>query len=303
MKIIKQPWFLFLVFIISVYTYQYYSSPGSFEIGLNQAEATEKTSESADARPDEKAEIKVGITKEFPAKDVKSFHLSTYYNVDVKLEPAETNNVVINFVGHGTGYKNKGENLSDWFRVGLKNGTLKIENFDRNKNMSLKEFSKKFKDDEKGRFKMVVQVPEKFEFNEFELAGVTTDLIAKNMVFKKLAVATVSGDLQLKESRGEKMEFATVSGDSVLEVSDLKDAEINSVSGDAKIQISNPKTKFSMSTVSGDLTFKLPKDSDVNVSFSSMTGDLSNDFGASRKSTNTLKFSSLSGDAKVQKIQ
>jgi DUF4097 and DUF4098 domain-containing protein YvlB len=94
--------------------------------------------------------------------------------------------------------------------------------------------------------------------------------------------------------------FATVSGDSNIEIGGLEEAEFASVSGDMVLS-SNTTPSLQFGSVSGDLSLNIPENSQVDVSFESMTGELINDFGNTQNSEKKINFGSLSGSAKIKK--
>ena len=321
-SLLKQPWFFILLMVASVYTYQYYKSSGDdFEltfnpqgmekilgkqirIGTNQAQATPTTDKALGE--DEKTPVTVKVSQEFPAGRSLKFELATYYNMKVEFTKTDSKKVIVSLIGQGSDYMNDGKRLADWFIVSSAGKTLKLKSFEKKeyKNVGMKDVAKLLKSsNDKSDLTMIVEFPENHKFENIQIENVISDVFATEVSFKNFAVATVSGDVRLKDSKGQNIKIESVSGSNHVEVSDVKSAEFSSVSGDTVLvsKTTNPTLKYS--SVSGDLNLKIPQDSDVDVNFESMTGDLINDFGRSKKSNKTLKFSSLSGSAKIQKIK
>ncbi len=302
MTLLKRPWFIILLIVGGIYTYQFYNR---VEVSTSQAGAVSQIQDSDEAA--EKPPVSVKISQEFPAARSVNFELSSYYQMSVKFSKTDGDKVIISLIGDGEGYSNDGQRLADWFQVSSAGKTLKLHSFDRKgyrKITSMKELAKSFKgQDTETNFTMIVEYPEDFEFNNIQLDAVTTDVFANELAFKKFKMATVSGDLRLKNSKGSTLKIESVSGDTNVEVSGLKKVEVASVSGDAVIMSdqSNPDVKYE--SVSGDLKLRIPEDSQVDVSFNSMTGDLINDFSNSPSASKKLKFSSLSGSATIHKMK
>ncbi len=302
MPILKRPWFLILLIVAGIYTYQFYNR---VEVGTSKAEAISQTD--AEEKGAEQAPVSVKISQEFPASRSKKIELSSDYNMSVKFVKTDGDKVIVSLLGEGAGYKNDGQRLADWFQVSSSGTTLKLKTWEK-KNFkgfsSMKELAKSFdKGDTNTNFTMIVEYPEDFIFQSILMEVVTTDVYAEALPFDEFKMSTVSGDLRLKSSMGKNLKIESVSGDSHIEIAGLQKAEVSTVSGDSVIQSddTNPAVKFE--SVSGNLKLRIPEDSQVDVSFNSMTGDLINDFSNSPGATKKLKFSSLSGSATINKLK
>ena len=293
----------------SVYTYQFYKNPSVIKLSTNKALATSETQDSGKASGDQKKErIKVKVSQSFKASKVKNFELSAYQSMKIKFSKSDGDQIIVSLIGEGSDYKKEGQNLEDWFELSNKGNSLKIKSYEKNsskKYSSMKDLAKIFKDTDDSDFTMIIEFPEKHVFEKMKMGVVSSDVFGSQLSFKAFAMSSVSGDLQLKASQGDSIKLEAVSGDGILNITGLKKAEFSSVSGDIQLKAlqTNPELKFS--SVSGDLTLSLPKDSAIDVEFESMTGDLKNDFGISKKGTSSksLKFSSLSGDATIRKLK
>lgn len=301
MTLFKRPWFLVLIIIAGIYTYQFYNR---VEVGTSSAQATSQTE---DVEADDKAPISVKISQEFAAKGSKNFELSSDFNMSVKFVKTDGAKIIVSLIGEGDGYKNDGQRLADWFNVSSTNQSLKFSSFEKKQyeNLSaMKELAKRLKDnDRKVNFTMIIEYPENYKFNAIKLQSVTSDVYAESLAFNKFRMTTVSGNLRLKKSVGRKLKIESVSGDSHVEISGLEKAEVASVSGNAVIQSDQTNPAVQFDSVSGDLKLRIPENSQVDVSFNSMTGDLINDFGNSPSAPHKLKFSSLSGSATIHKLK
>lgn len=303
MAIFKKPWFLILLIVAAIYTYQFYNT--RVEISTTQAEAVNPSDDAEENA--EKDPISVKISQEFPANRSTHFDLSAYYNMSVKFVKTDGSKVIVSLIGEGTDYKNDGQRLADWFQVSSAGNTLKIKNYESSKFKkfgSMKELAKSITGKESNsNFTMIIEYPENFQFEKLNLELVSSDVYAEELPFKDMKMATVSGDLRLKNSTGKHLEIESVSGDVNAEIKGLEKAEMASVSGDAVLTAEQTSPDVKFESVSGDLKLNIPENSKVDVSFNSMTGDLINDFGNSPDAGKKLNFSSLSGSATIHKIK
>ncbi len=107
------------------------------------------------------------------------------------------------------------------------------------------------------------------------LDGVTGDVDAN----------TVSGALEAQGING-KLGFSTVSGDLTLADGWLERLDANAVSGDVTADIDlDPLGGLHVTTVSGEVTLRLPAGTDAQVNLHSMSGDVRSEFTALRRSS------------------
>ena len=125
---------------------------------------------------------------------------------------------------------------------------------------------------------------------------------------------TVSGDVEATDLRSE-VSATTVSGD--VRVSTSEVAWATTVNGYLDVEMgSDDWEKLEFSTVSGDITLRLPSGIDADVRFSSLSGDFESDFdlaGETRRGRwigsrvrgtigdggRTLRLNTVSGDVSV----
>jgi len=107
---------------------------------------------------------------------------------------------------------------------------------------------------------------------EITLDGVTGDVDAH----------TVSGALEAQGING-KLNFNTVSGDLTLAEGWLERLDANAVSGDVTADIDlDPLGGMRVTTVSGEVTLRLPAEADARVQLHSMSGDVRSEFAELR---------------------
>jgi len=107
------------------------------------------------------------------------------------------------------------------------------------------------------------------------LDGVTGDVDAN----------TVSGALEAQGVNG-KLSFSTVSGDLTLADGWLERMDANAVSGDVTADVDlDPLGGMHVTTVSGEVTLRLPAEADARVNLHSMSGDVRSEFTELRRSS------------------
>src|ERR1700726_3584393 len=110
---------------------------------------------------------------------------------------------------------------------------------------------------------------------EITLDGLTGDVDAH----------TVSGALEAQGING-KLNFNTVSGDLALADGWLERLDVNAVSGDVTADVDlDPLGGMHVTTVSGEVTLRLPAAADAQVSLHSMSGDVRSEFTELRQSS------------------
>jgi Putative adhesin len=106
------------------------------------------------------------------------------------------------------------------------------------------------------------------------LDGVTGDVDAN----------TVSGALEAQGING-KLNFNTVSGDLTLADGWLERLDANGLSGDVTADIDlDPLGGMAVTTVSGEVTLRLPAEADARVALHSLSGDVRSEFAELRRS-------------------
>jgi hypothetical protein len=110
---------------------------------------------------------------------------------------------------------------------------------------------------------------------EITLDGLTGDVDAH----------TVSAALEAQGING-KLNFNTVSGDLTLADGWLERLDANAVSGDVTADIDlDPLGGMQVTTVSGEVTLRLPAEADAQIHLQSMSGDVRSEFAELRKAS------------------
>lgn len=107
------------------------------------------------------------------------------------------------------------------------------------------------------------------------LDGITGDVDAN----------TVSGALEAQGING-KLNFNTVSGDLTLADGWLERLDANAVSGDVTADVDlDPLGGMQVTTVSGEVTLRLPAEADARVNLHSLSGDVRSEFAELKRSS------------------
>jgi hypothetical protein len=108
--------------------------------------------------------------------------------------------------------------------------------------------------------------------------GITLDAVTGDV-----DANTVSGALEAQGING-KLNFNTVSGDLTLADGWLERLEANGVSGDVTADIDlDPLGGMQVTTVSGEVTLRLPAEADARVNLHSLSGDVRSEFTELRR--------------------
>lgn len=135
-----------------------------------------------------------------------------------------------------------------------------------------------------------------------------------------VSAGNVSGDIQVTGAQGD-IRASSVSGDVHLDRLRASSVQANSVSGDVVVQIDEfiGRGDLSFHTVSGDVTLQLPRQLDVDLSMSTVSGGIDSDYALTiggngrmnRRSMDArigsggrrLDLATVSGDVKLRMIR
>lgn len=119
-----------------------------------------------------------------------------------------------------------------------------------------------------------------------------------------ISAQTVSGDLETRHLEG-KLRFTTVSGDLTVVDGSSSQVKAETVSGDLTLDLDVPPgARLDLSSVSGDVTVRLPESASLQVEAKTMSGSLDSAFSGvtrdSKPGRSTLRGSVGSGDGFLQ---
>lgn len=117
-----------------------------------------------------------------------------------------------------------------------------------------------------------------------------------------LTLSTVSGELELLEVTTDTLKSGTTSGDQHLSGT-FKDIDAGSVSGDITISSSNNPDKLYCETISGDILMTIPGNTDLTVSYSTVSGKFNSEVPAKTGGSAPYTFSSVSGDIDIKESE
>jgi lia operon protein LiaG len=143
---------------------------------------------------------------------------------------------------------------------------------------------------------------------------VSGDVDINSIVASTTDFGSVSGSIDIKAISSKSNGFETTSGDVKID-SITGDIKANSVSGSITAIYKEFNNDIQAETVSGDVKLSLPQDSAFNIDFSTMSGDLDNEFplvvtgkiekrnvkGTVGNGQKTIRVETVSGDAALNK--
>ena len=188
-------------------------------------------------------------------------------NTDINVIPAVINRVDVDFYG------NIKTNLAaeiPKLKTGLDNGILSIEiTQPRTINIGLINLS---------QLQLDVYVPNDYK-GEIMVATVSGDLNIHDLGLARLDFTSTSADIESDSVTAGDFSINTSSGDVLMKNMEGM-LDINTISGDVKAGIKELKGNIYIKTISGDMLVALPGQSEFDFTFSSVSGDILNQFGA-----------------------
>ena len=293
LALIRQPWFIIVICLLGIYTYAVFENTGDVKIRPTTANAAEDSGEV-------KSPIKkVYLQDEIKSKEVKALKIYGFESMNVTFANGENGKISFRLKGRGRRYLKNGKNFSDWLKV--KNDGVQVKIAPAIKgNFNGGIFDYWANGDE---LDLAIYLPPKHGFEDVEVKSVSGDINVNGLKTETFDVSLVSGNVSLVDGRAKNLKVKTVSGDVDTERFVIEKASIKSVSGDVTMSTLAKRPSYKVKTVSGNLELQLPRDADLKVDFESMTGELLNQFASKDKAKGRVKFSSLSGDAEITKLQ
>jgi DUF4097 and DUF4098 domain-containing protein YvlB len=218
--------------------------------------------------------------------------------MDFNVDPSTDKQLSVVFVGDMKRYK------PEDLKIEISNGTI---------NISLEQSKEKrvnFVFGYEEKLGITLKVPNNIQ--ELDIKSVSADGKFKDVNFSKLTFTSVSGDLDFKNVKIGEFVEKTTSGD--LEYSgELKSLVAKTTSGDLKLDLKSLAPDIKVASVSGDTAVKFASAPDVQLSFSSVSGDFemksdnaSEESSAKHikktlgKGTGSIAVETVSGDLAIQ---
>lgn len=169
------------------------------------------------------------------------------------------------------------------------------------------------------------------ETNFIKVNTTSGNIKLDNLTAKELQIDTTSGRVELNQAEIGKIKMNATSGKMTCEAVRAETLEVDSISGNIEFagsiteqaQVSGTSMKvhldlqeiiktINVDTISGDITLKLPKNSELSIDFDSISGDLESEFGEitlhgdaekvkNENPTTEIEISSTSGDVRIKK--
>ena len=289
MTLLKQPWFLIFLILVGIYSHSSLTS-SSISVSVNEAQADEeKASKKGKKR-------KIQLTQAIEGS-IDTLKINGFEAMGVTLEASEEAQVSLELKGRGRRYINQGKDFSDWLEARVSNGILKVSPTLKKADIEILDL---FANDD---LHLTLRYPRSQKFDEIEILTISGDVLIKDSFAKDIRIKSVSGDVDFEKVNCKNLIVEAVSSDLDLSSLFAARAVIKTVSGDATITSITELPSYTFKSVSGDLNLKLPKTAQVDVNFKSMTGELINQFIKKGQTAGSIEVSSMSGDAKITKIQ
>lgn len=265
-----------------------------------------------------KGQGNIDETKEVDAKDIKKINIDTVSSY-VNIILTKDNKVKAHFYG-STFDKNKAPKLGAKLSGSNLDITIKhskqfifLGNFNLNTKLDIY-IPESYKND------IVVETVsgeiniDKFEVNNFNASTTSGDIKIISLTANKTNFDSISGTIDIKSLIAKNSDFETTSGHIKIEVV-TGDIKAESVSGNIKIAYKDFNNDVSAETVSGDVELTMPEGSEFKIDFSTIVGDLDNQFslviqgktdkknikGIVGNGEKTIEIETTSGDASINK--
>ncbi len=160
--------------------------------------------------------------------------------------------------------------------------------------------------------KMIVVAP--LNIKKVKIKTVSGDVIANNLKLSSLWVESVSGDTLLSQNSLDELQFKSVSGGLAGSGAFLQ-VQAKSVSGGIKLTFSNNNPVIDFKSTSGDIQTFFSAQPDLNIQFSTISGDFELDPNFGKEQTRNSKIQlvlgnglgkvsvkTISGDFKVGRV-
>ncbi|MGV8981204.1 DUF4097 family beta strand repeat-containing protein [Clostridium sp.] len=155
---------------------------------------------------------------------------------------------------------------------------------------------------------------DRLEADNFTVSSTSGDVNINSVVANITDFESISGSINIKSLSSKTNGFETTSGDIKIEAV-TGDISANSVSGSITASYDIFNNEVAAETVSGDIDLSLPQASEFVVDFSSISGELDNDFplvvtgkvekrnikGTVGNGKKTIRVETVSGDAAINK--
>ena len=144
---------------------------------------------------------------------------------------------------------------------------------------------------------LYVKIPKNYS-GDLEIKTVSGDSEIKGIKIDKLKLESVSGDIYINNLENNYAEYKSVSGDIEI-INSKRTNKIKTISGDIEMINQEIENNLDINTVSGDIDLNLFENSNINLDFSSTSGDLRNSFGEIYGGENKIFVKTTSGDLRI----
>ena len=211
-------------------------------------------------------QVDLNFKKVFEAQDIEELHLETV-SADVEFEVGELAQVNVEIQGRFSVPDKDPEQIIK-YKVEGKTLYIKTREGETNENSYFR-FNVN-PDTGHARIRLPASI------KRLVIKTVSGNIGLQKFDLETLQVKTVSGDVTSDTLKSKNADFKTVSGDFHLGGA-FENLGFQSVSGDLNLGLLETNSKMNISSTSGDVELTLPKDPDLRLNFSTVSGELEYD--------------------------
>ncbi|NQT60982.1 MAG: DUF4097 family beta strand repeat protein [Bacteroidetes bacterium] len=158
-----------------------------------------------------------------------------------------------------------------------------------------------------------INLTERSTFDDVTFNTVSGDIRNRDTSSNSYSASTVSGDQNLSDIFSEDASLSSISGD-IDYTGSLVSLTASSISGDCKISLDSLSGRIKCNSTSGDIIIRLPETISADISFSTVSGDLTSDIpilttgskknqltGTIGSGTHSIEGHTVSGDIHISK--
>jgi hypothetical protein len=174
------------------------------------------------------------------------------------------------------------------------NGELVVS--EKGKTLTIKEEFKSWNLGSVSKGELILKIPNDLTKLETKVISGNTDI--SNLSFDKLNVESVSGRISISDIKADDLSIKSISGRIKVDNVNFLNGFMKNVSGRIDSEITDVWDSFSLETVSGRVSLDLSSKITPEISFSSVSGELTSSITGSDINC-SIKVKTVSGDVKV----
>ncbi|MBN1298337.1 MAG: DUF4097 family beta strand repeat protein [Actinobacteria bacterium] len=211
----------------------------------------------------------IKTSKSYPVDGIEKLVIKTS-SAKVNIIPVLDKKIGIDF--YGTFTTNLDE-IKPEMRTSLENGVLTVEiSYGRAINIGLINFEQLYLD---------IYMPDNY-LGQISADTISGDLVIRRFDLSQFDFKSVSGNLRAEAVNAGSVNIETASGN--MDLTDIKgQINANNISGELKAKLNSLQGNINIKTVSGKIDIELPRESEFEFVFESLSGNIKNEFPADIK--------------------